>query len=851
MKRAATILTIALMMVASFWLSGCLILQEDDKADELPMRGYGTFKMSVDDVGPSRETDEGGVFTGRQGFYFDINQDEKPDLFYQIKRPSAGIIALSFGADGYASGGLPVAMASLKPGQTEYEIPLESLTEWIKADQALGYRKGQYLDDKDMLVYTNRIFDSEMEAPMTGGHQFFNYQLVSLGVYNAGSGGSAAQYEDESLDGENEQLEEPFGDEENFTPAATGDADVRCGGWKKHCEKLESCDHFGADWSVAECTDRLTSFAFGKYAPSQRYLTCINECSPNASCDKFMKCRNKCWDEQYDDAYGCESSYGPDANDVVFIVERNGQYYKESPGYTLQDGEKMAIYVDYKDVEGDFGGGKVTVTGGAKKVVYDVPNGPGRSSFEDKALVGVTIQTPLPKGDYQLVFRLKDSTCGREGQPFRIKFSSAGVKKGDNEAIQGSLNFEEYEVFQIAIDKYNMGKGFLDAAAIKSYTSNEFLYELMEFDVAIVQAYIWSMTGKDSFGMMSMDDLNSAIFTTTHDTKGTKFDETDDIQAMAFYIDQPMTPGLFTFYGDEGWNIYPVGPYGDNEDQPFMRGDFESTTVHIPFAPFTTVSTEYTGSADACEYYLDLLYGEEVNGAAPGFDTKADALENCKNHSASNYWLALMRCMKTTDDGQNGCVSLDACLKGVGTPGSGQRISDVTKEIPLNITVTIPPEFLASETYGPMLTEAGRLKVGVLGQAVTGWEVMPGTSVDFNINRTEYSIPLPYMPLVPERFIQISTPESSRQAQLYFGLYDPETKSVLATNWNEPSEVYEDGEWFYLLIYSLNWVDPAQEGWALGVVSENTIYSFVDPYTSVANVTFGDLRAIQEDNLKP
>jgi hypothetical protein len=312
-----------------------------------------------------------------------------------------------------------------------------------------------------------------------------------------------------------------------------------------------------------------------------------------------------------------------------------------------------------------------------------------------------------------------------------------------------------------------------------------------------------------------------------------------------------MTAGLFTFYGDAGWNVYPIGPYGDNENQPFVRGDFEVTRVHMPFRPFVSVSPESTGCADSCRYWLDLIYSPDVALAAPGFNSYAEALEHCQAHSADPYWTQLIGCYRKVDGSNQACIPLTQCLSTLPPPGSGPTLCDDRTNIPLTFKVTVPPEYLASATYGPMLQTAGRLAVGALGQSASGWELVPGAYTTFNLNQEEYEIGLPYMPFVPTRFVGTANAESSVQAQLYYGLYDTETKQVVGTGYYAPNAVYEDGDWFYLLIYTYNWTDPAMEGWSLGIVSSNTIYAFADPYKSVLGVTFGDNRAIQEDILPP
>ena len=173
MKTKGTVIlfTLAFLLGASLFIAGCELKGKDEGA-QLPTRGYGTFKMHIEDLGPVREVNEAGQFTGRRGFNFDADEDGVAENFYQIDKPTGGIVALSFDqVTGEANGGLPVAMQLFRAGQQDYEIPLQSLTSWIKIDQALGYRRAQYVDQPDILVYEDRIADKQLEAPMTGARR--------------------------------------------------------------------------------------------------------------------------------------------------------------------------------------------------------------------------------------------------------------------------------------------------------------------------------------------------------------------------------------------------------------------------------------------------------------------------------------------------------------------------------------------------------------------------------------------------------------------------------------------------------------------------------------------------------
>lgn len=889
----------ALMLFTGLLFTGCWgiddFVDEEGEATELPTRGYGTFKMETDDIAPYAEQDEAGVYTGRIGQLYDQNGDGIPDEFYQTFRPSAGIIALSFGADGYADAAMPVAMSFMVPGQTKYEIPLDPLTEWILADRAVGYRPGQYADDPNTLIYRDRIYEREDEAILTGNHRYFDFWFANAGTVTVkpGKGYNEDYLEDEVPQDEDD---ETYEDQPGFTPSY-GEANIRCGGddvtkgWIDYCEKMQECNYWNPEWTINQCTDKL--YTFTNSSPGQRYLRCFDECNVRKDCSEYLKCRKACWDEQFSDDYSCTGQYGPEASDIVMIVQNQAGYlFRVNPGYTLQEGEQLSVFFDYRDVEGDMVAideetgelklSQINITGDVKTAGnLKLPEQLGSNSFDDKILIGFTVAGPIPEGEYQMVVRIVDAGCENEGVRFPIRFSSAGVSKVNIAPFSGSMTFEMYEVYAPAMNKFNIGKGFVDHRAIRGYTDYSFLYELEGWDVAIIQAYIWSFQSRDQFDLMDIDTLNNAIFTTTHDIHGTKFDERDDVQAYAFFIDQPMSPGLFTFYGDEGWNLYPKAPYGDNEDQPFMRGDFETTTLDVPMSPIYTVSEKYTGCGDVCEYYLNKVFNEEEDLSDKvkptnfaGFNSYGEALYHCQNNSADPFWMSLLNCYREADDASNGCETLEECIQRnvTGNPnvaiptsynsGNNVRICDERPSIPLHFKLVIPPEYLANTEYYNMLVKGAQgddwkpLQLGAFIQYTSGYGMVPGAWVPIATTEdgqiiTEYTMDLPYAPLVPDSVFQISATTSYKGTQLYLGLYNPNTDELVGSGYYGPSDVYEDGEWTWLLMYTYNWTDPAQEGWCLGVVAGNTIYDFADPFTNDVVVTFGDLRSVDEGILKP
>ena len=174
-----------------------------------------------------------------------------------------------------------------------------------------------------------------------------------------------------------------------------------------------------------------------------------------------------------------------------------------------------------------------------------------------------------------------------------------------------------YQIYDSEISKFNIGKGFIDVRTM----SPAYLYELMDFDVAIIQGLIGVMSGRLTLGEMSWSDFSKSLFITTDTFSGTKWDKSDDLTSLAFYVDQPMTSGLFTFYGDKGWNLYPIAPGSLENDQPFIWGSFDDTTIKIPLRPYNITPIQYAGSNDSCEYWAMLLDG--YNGQAPRDDYAA------------------------------------------------------------------------------------------------------------------------------------------------------------------------------------------------------------------------------------
>ncbi len=849
MKRSAVMLVLTSLLVAGMlWLSGCT-LEGEEEGDLLPQRGYGTLKLTVDDVGPVEEPNEAGIGTGRYGFYFDQDQDGEPDEFYQINQPSGGIVALSFDAEtGMADGGFPVAFARFRPGQDTYEIPLESLTSWILKDRAIGYRPARYVDDLDVLVYMDRISDVELEAPLTGQRKDFDFNLVSLGTVTATKSDMNSVDAPEKAD--EDEIETFDEDDVDFTPARLGDVDADCDDYNSLCKFEEDEGFFAKGWSRTDCKQRL--FNISKDPRGKKYVTCVKKCKKDGA-SNFQSCQQDCVDESMQDVYGCDGMYGPEVRDIIYIVRRGNDVFRVEKGFTLMDGDTLGVFVDYADVEGDTAAGQMIVAFGGNQTTLDMPNGGIKfNSFEDKVYVGFTVAGPLASGTYNFTITLVDRECGNQGVPAAGSFASEG-QSADNAKLPTSMTFEMFEVYDRGLDKYTLGKGFVDISSIKMQTGGNYLYELMEFDVAIVQAYFWGFSQTDKFTDLTWDNVNKLIFTTTHDTRKTKYDETDDIQAMAFYIDQPMSAGLFTFYGDEGWNIYPKSPYGDNEDQPFMRGDFETTSIKIPYWPIYEVNTQYTGCVVPCEYWIDYIY-DDARSSVRGFGSRSEAIQHCEAHSADPFWIDTFTCYKKAQSANNGCISLSDCLDDVDDPSNNApNLCEVIDDVYLKVRVNVDQAYLANETYADVLAKTGdeALRLGLYAPT-DQWKLVPGGHVEFNLAQQNYKLSMPYMPLVPDEFMQIVAADGSMQSQIYLALVGEisGTTVVYGTGFYEPKDDV-DGDWFWLILYSYNWVDLESEGWTLGPVSGNSIYGYVNFFEPIIDINFGDARATGGSILEP
>ncbi len=854
------------ILAAGLLMSGCNFLEADKESDLLPTRNVGdTFKLFVDDIGPFNEIDETGRKTGRKGFYFDQdhnwypgadNEDLIKDAFYQLSRPTAGIIALKFGDDGYAEGARPIAMAKIVAGQEHYEVPLESLREWVKEDNAIGYIPGQYKDDANKLVYFNRVTGEEFEAALTGKTDEAGFNFVSLGTVKVSVGGG-----NKSPGNSNPDYSFSEEDQGDYTPFRAGDVDDKCSGYNSICNDAQG--YFEGGWSKTDCKQRLFSYFKHNGRVGSTYINCLKKCTKS----NYKSCQADCQDVELLDENGCGGSYGPDVLDVFYYRQRDGENSSVDEGVNLTGDDRLAVFVEYADAEGNMAGGKMVVTVNDEEFEFPFPSGVNKSSLKEGRFIGFTFENPLPEGrvDFSIALydgKLNGKYCYKEGDDtydgyFMVNNPSSD---SDDSQIDGVKRvFQFFEIFSSQINKYNIGKGFVDISSL----DRSYFVELMEFDVAIVQGYIWSFLGVHDMRDFNISDLNNLIFTTPQDDRNTKYNDADDLTAYAFYIDQPMTSGLFTFYGDAGWNLYPKAPYGANDDQPFIRGDFATTEIYLPMTPYYGVELDYTGCGESCDYYLEFLYDFLHMDLAYYGNDYDKALADCRNDFRDDYWSCRVDCLNLADTRMNGCISVEDCMDKCPDAPTQKEESwcDGAKEIPLHLRMNIDPGFLKNclylkAIYGPEHQDAAHcewtqdeidlwepIKLGV-------WfnDGLPGAYVELKWPQQDYTINLPFGPKIPMSFLSSGQADGMIQGQFYITAFTE--NQLWGSGFYAPDE-NNDAGWAWLMIYAYNWSGPSMQGWSLSTVSDNSITGFVNIFEPIIELNFGDLRALDDDNLDP
>ena len=823
MRRKIVLATIILMAIGL--ITGGCELDADREEDQLPTRGVGdSFKILVDDIGPFFELDLTGNLTGRQGYTFDADHswrsgiddplgtdpelwaDTNAEYFYQLDKSTAGIVAIAFGDDGRATGAKAVAMAKVRPGKQQYDIPLESVTSWINEDYVIGYIPGQYIDEPNKLVYNAPGLGNELRAPLTGKTVLKTYDLRVVGTLDVNSALSASKSKSKT---ESYTKEEDLPFEGEYEPYAPGQKDDHCDdgiNYKSICNKFYNAGLMNMDeinnlrfssregafkwnWAdskneaITKCQQSLFySVKFDGRAGSD-YAKCLKNCPGGTA--ELSACKDACQHDMLGDEYGCDGSYGPDVMGVRLMVHRTepvswepkpeyqgniddcNDYPEEErgevcnavysefveDGVTLTGGEYLSIFVDYADVEANLWGGKLSISlnGGepvdfvldqyaikpeyeaSKEQIFDEYGycddmteelkqaycqiAYTANSFEDARLVGAMLEfnDTIPDGKIEYTVSLTDGYlwerkkpylkqlwqgvddkgyplrysvsetplcmdmsdqdqqkyelcrqvyCGKAGEIQHTGFfyvesiTPSDIEPETNSYASDENEFKFWEIYAPFLDRYNIGKGFVDVQAL----SSDYLYEIEDFDLSIIQGMICSLVTTHDMYELTWTEFNNQLFTTTANLRSTKYDFSDDIEAAAFYIDQPLTPGLFTFYGDAGWNIFSKAPGSmDNNDQPFIHGDFETTRIPINLTPAYGTNINYSGCNQSCEHYTDYVYNY-LHEELEEFANAEEALENCEKNFADPYWGCVVDCVNLSDNSLNGCVTFSSCL---------------------------------------------------------------------------------------------------------------------------------------------------------------------------------------------
>lgn len=821
MRRKILLATI-LLLVIGLVTGGCE-LETDKEEDLLPTRGVGeTFKMYTDDVGPFFEIDFTGNVTGRMGYYFDVDHSyrdgiddpigndpeqwaaKNAEYFYQLDKVTAGITAIAFGDDGFATGAKPVAVAKVRPGTRDYEVPLESIKLWINENDVTGYVPGQYIDEPNWLSYHDPILGDEVRAPLTGNAVSKDYDLAEVGLLDVAEALGVSGTKSNS-NGDTKKDYSTYTDA-GIEPFEIGAKNQHCESGlnlEKVCKKFkglmnletintaryqsrEGRNTYKWNWATSandaqkKCEQSLFySLQYGGRSGSD-LISCLRDCS--GSSEELLACKIDCQRNVMGDQYSCGGSFPPDVMSARLVVHRNepirwepvealkgknidcydypegeresycNAVYSEfvENGVTVSGDDTLSLYVEYADVEANIWGGKLSVSlNGGDPVEYALDkyalkpkhrknqerifdtygtcsemtdeafkeycrSAYTTNSFDDARMIGVMFEfsDQVPDGKIEYAVSLTDGYLwerklsyvkqlwqgvDEKGYPFRSKVAKTPLcedmpegpekynvcqqvycgKTGgtsqtgffyvesinndpDSRSTRWGKNdkqFKFWEVLAPHLSRFTVGTGFIDAKSM----SSDYLYALEDFDLSIMQGMVGTMTTSYDLYEMDWSGFNAMLFTNTTNLRKSKFNFTDDIESAAFYIDQPLTPGLFTFYGDAGWNIFPKAPAGiENRNQAFVRGDFETTRLPIRLTPAYSTEIKYTGCVTGCDYYIDFLY-DFVHYDLEQFDTREDALENCELNVADPYWGCIIDCINLSDNNINGCITFDSC----------------------------------------------------------------------------------------------------------------------------------------------------------------------------------------------
>jgi hypothetical protein len=861
---------------------GCF-LESGDETTVIPTDEGDTFQIRTDDVGLVAETDEANAPTGRFGQVIDLDRDCRvgkdgtlaencKDEFYQIPYPKVGVFGLGFDpVTGMGNAAQTLGIIDMVPGQTHYKLPLKPITAWIHVGDVDKAIRGKTDDDLSRIFFVDPVTGEVGEGLLTG--------VTRKAVWNALSGGlvtlvpRGGDDDDSAIDDDtgNEKADDDTSDDDTGGDDDTVPDGLTCETYPLVCEREEQCGLFEGDWTVDQCQTWMANH--WRSSDMRRYMNCTVDCLAETTCDRFTACRKTCFDSKTFDQFGCDGKHAPEITDVIYLVDDGKAGARFGNGDTIKDDARVGIYFQYRDVEGDFEGGRLMVRfdGGtfAEAAAIDVPL--GENSFASGVVYGFSLATPIPQGQHTFEAYFEDA-CGLAGNVVDGRFTvEGGAGTANVEKFSGKIGTSQAEYYETKLNKYNEGKGLLAVEALDP----KFFYNIEGIDVALLQCYIWLVQSPSDSSDYDYQAINYAILASTMTDGGTKYDGSDDSQASIFNFDEPMTAGVLLIWGDKGWNLFPTGPYGNN-DVNFIRGDWARDEIYVPTAPIYSVEEKYKGATDNCAYWVDFIYRDpEVSGGEPDLHTGLgltlkkssgadlsinDAYELCRVSSANAYWNCVLGCAKREQDpafdlqrdsdaenpnASRRCIDPGACIDACRWDNVGETYREAgAKPLSLKVNVEIPSYYLKKASHLKTLRNADRsLKVGVY---VRGAGLVPGAYVDFNPNRRNYTVPLPYGDTIPNSFFavnKISNAQIQALPALVTHREGAASDQLWGSSYNEPNTLYAKN-WYWLIIYSYHWVTPVLEGWTLYSVEPPYLQDVFDIRSKSVVVRYGDLRAV-------
>jgi len=367
----------------------------------------------------------------------------------------------------------------------------------------------------------------------------------------------------------------------------------------------------------------------------------------------------------------------------------------------------------------------------------------------------------------------------------------------------------------------------------------------------VVQCYLWFIQDASDSSNVEWNAVNTSnvIMGNTHTTNGTKYDPSDDSQASVFFFNEPMTPGVLLIWGDHGWNLFYQGPYGES-DINFIRGDFADHVIKMTSEPIYTVRPKYKGCNDACDYWMEYIYGPMPDGLGMNLVdwngntlSESKAVEYCEETAANSYWDCVISCAKKAEE-EVSCSASDTCIDACEWNDADYNYCRENKSINLKVHVEVPSRYLSKSSHrNRLLNKDGSLKVGAF---VRGYGAVPGSFVDFNPNKLDYTVPLANGDVLPNSMFSANDALAEAQVQAMPAIFQRlgDSWTMWGTSYNEPNSMYT-GNWYWLVIYGYHWFYPTLEGWSLYSVEPPYLMDPYDFRDKRVTVRYGDLRAVE------